>query len=114
MSEQVQVAVITYGVPALAFIFMELRRRRMTATLKREQIAAGKQVSDAELGKQFRDEIWERWRLVNEENTELRERVSALEGRAEVAERRMGLLVEIIVRRGFHSDLPEWAKASGE
>lgn len=108
MTEPVQVAFVAYVLPALVFGLFELRRYRATAAMKQEhaeakakQVADGSRVSDAEMQRQFRDEIWERWRAVNDENEVLRTRVGTLE-------RKIDVVMEIIGRHGLRSELPEW------
>lgn len=104
MSESVQVAFVTYVVPALILLLLEFRRRRIAVGLKREQSVVTGRVSDLELGQKFRDEIWERWQHVNAENTALRGRIVALE-------KRVDILTEIVVRHGLRSELPESEEA---
>lgn len=113
MTEPVQVAFVAYVLPALVFGLFELRRYRATAAMKQEhaeakakQVADGSRVSDAEMQRQFRDEIWERWRAVNDENEVLRRRIAALEERVD-------LITEIVVRHGLRNELPEWTEGGG-
>jgi hypothetical protein len=106
VTEAVQVAFVTYVVPALILLLLEFRRRRIAVGLKREQGAVTGRVSDLELGQRFRDEIWERWQHVNAENTALRRRIAALE-------KRVDLITEIVVRHGLRNELPEWTEGGG-
>lgn len=101
MSPDLQQALVTYAVPALIMGYLELRRRRIQSKEHAVDADQNRRVSDFEMHAKFRDELWERWKEVNEENSKLRDRL-------DVVERRLDIMTELVVRHGL--PVPEWVE----
>lgn len=93
MSQELQLALATYVVPALLTALLALRGRRLASAAHEAKLRAGTRQSDWEASKEFRDEL-------RADNADLRRRVQALEGRVQI-------LTELLVRHGV--PLPAFA-----
>jgi hypothetical protein len=101
MTPELNVAFVTYVIPALVTALILLRQRRYDAEHKEFEMRHGARVAEWDMSREFRDEL-------RSDNIDLRCRLSLAEQRVKALRYRVDVLTDTLVRHGVA--VPDWAQ----
>lgn len=94
MSLDILEKVVVYIVPALIMAYMGIRGRRLNHQEHTVTHELQRRLSDSEMGRNLRDELYQRWKECDEQNDLLRAEVSKLKAR-------VGQLRDVLAEHGI-------------